>query len=159
MIDAADYELVSQYRWYWLLAGATRRTNAKGKEYAYTRAIRDDGKKITLYMHRLLYDGEPAPRVDHRDGDGLNNRRANLRGATNKQNAQSSGVSSMPNKTSLFKGVQKFGDRWKANIQVDGRSLSRIRNTEVEAAQLYDSMASEHFGEFAMTNQMLGLLN
>ena len=41
-------------------------------------------------MHRLIMGMGPGQRVDHRDGDGPNNRRANLRLITNAQNRPTS---------------------------------------------------------------------
>jgi hypothetical protein len=99
---------------------------------------------------------QPGERVDHRDGDGLNCRRQNLRHVTNSLNqANKHHVWS----ASKFKGVTKRATRWRAYITVDGkfRSLGSHATAE-EAARAYDKAAREAFGEFACTNEDLGLL-
>jgi len=47
---------------------------------------RINGKKLTVYMHRFLMDAPAHLQIDHRDHLTLNNRRYNLRLATNSQN-------------------------------------------------------------------------
>lgn len=141
VIDAEDLELVQQYRW-----------SARSQEgrwiYAFTRI---DGK--TTYLHRLLTDAGDGTEVDHRDHDGLNNRRSNLRVTTSTNNHGNQrpgrGV------TSRYKGVNwtKREKLWRARIKANGieRGLGYFR-TEVEAARAYDRAALEVFGEFAYLN-------
>lgn len=107
-------------------------------------------------MHRLLM-GAPGLQVDHIDGDGLNNRRSNLRIGTNSQN-QANRRRAFG--ASRFKGVhhEKRGKPWKAAIKISGEKIHLGSfDDEAEAARAYDRAALEHFGEFACTNEMLGL--
>lgn len=61
--------------------------------------------------------------------------------------------------SSGFKGVSKRAGKWRAYITVGGRFISLGSFTTVrEAARAYDAAAREHFGEFAATNEDLGLL-
>lgn len=111
-------------------------------------------------MHRLILGLAPGQVGDHRNGNGLDNRRENLRMATYSQNNQNARPSSK--KASPFKGVSircnRFGGRykarpWAAEIHVDGRKIGLGSfPDEVSAAKAYDVAAREHFGEFAKLN-------
>lgn len=103
--------------------------------------------------HRLAFlymTGEWPTLVDHIDGNGMNNRWANLRLATRAQNAANSGLS-VANKTG-FKGVcaGKAPGRYRATIRIGGKqvSLGTFDNPEA-AARAYRKAATEHHGEYA----------
>lgn len=137
IIDDTDAHVVQPYRWF---AKKNKRTF-----YAARSIRRTDGTVTTQYMHTLLTGW---PRVDHRDGDGLNNRRENLRRATDVQNARNG---RQRKHSSRFKGVtwNKAGRRWRAQI---GRTyLGQFEDEEV-AARVYDGAARRSFGEFAALN-------
>ena len=90
-------------------------------------------------------------RVDHINGNGLDNRRSNLRPASRSQNGANRGAPS--NNTSGFKGVTRFRLKWMAKIQVHGRTIHLgLFATPQEAARAYDTAALEHFGEYARPN-------
>lgn len=112
-----------------------------------------DGRLV--YMHREILGLPRArrPQVDHRDHDGLNNRRENLRLATSSQNLANS---RKPHRgTNRYKGVtrcERMG-KWKVQIRIDGRyRFLGYFVDEREGAQAYDAAALAHFGEFAATN-------
>lgn len=89
--------------------------------------------------------------VDHRDGDGLNNRRANIREATTVQNMHNS----KKFKDRPYKGVyyRPEYDKFLSRIKVEGKILyGVIRKTAKEAALDYDIMALHYWGEFAWLN-------
>jgi len=91
----------------------------------------------------------PLSGIDHRDGDGLNNRWRNLRPATPSQNAANAGVCST--NTSGFKGVtwNKKSQRWQAGIKKDGRSIHLgLFDAPETAHSAYTAKARELFGEF-----------
>lgn len=137
MVDADDLVLVSPYRW------------MSNGRYAYAKT--PDG---VVLMHRLIA-GVDGMMVDHIDGDGLNNQRHNLRPCTHTQNMQNRcSVSG----ASRFKGVWVEGDRWRSAIRVAGKKMHLGSFTsEIDAARSYDKAAVRLFGEFAKTNQDLGL--
>ena len=93
--------------------------------------------------------------VDHRLHDGLNNQKYNLRICTHRQNMANSRANK--NTSSRFKGVtwDKTRDRWKAQICKDkiNRCIGYFHE-EVAAAQAYNFMAHELFGEFAYYNDV-----
>ena len=105
------------------------------------------------WLHGFLTGWSP---VDHVNGNGLDNRRANLRQATNQQNSQNRGLSSI--NTSGYKGVgfDRRRRKWRAYIHVDGRQRHLgYFTTAPEAAAAYDIAAIEHFGDYARTNAQL----
>jgi hypothetical protein len=91
--------------------------------------------------------------VDHRNGDGLDNRRCNLRLCTRAQNCQSMKIA--PGKASLFRGVtwHAASNSWRARISLVGKRLHLgLFSEERAAAKAYDDAAKELHGEFAILN-------
>lgn len=147
LIDEEDREKVSAYQWY-LVEYSHGLRYAVFLHRAGRRAQRQTG------MHRLLL-GFPKGMVDHRNGNGLDNRKENLRGCTNTQNQQNQTINRRQVKSSRYKGVcwDKRSCRWIAHIRVNTRKkyLGRYLD-EADAARAYDAAALEYFGEFARIN-------
>lgn len=105
-------------------------------------------------MHRVITSAPPGMEVDHINGNGLDNRRGNLRVCTKSGNQRNQRVQSRA-KTSVFKGVSRWkkNNRWAAFIKLGGRPtyLGSFKS-EVDAALAYDAAARKHFGAFARTN-------
>lgn len=108
-------------------------------------------------MHHLILNVAPRGRgggdIDHINGDGLDNRRANLRRATRRQNIANSG--SRVDTTSRFKGVSwsEHAQAWQVHIRLERKSkYLGLYEHEDEAALVYDSVAHETYGEFARLN-------
>jgi hypothetical protein len=145
LVDACDYNLLSCFRW--------RALRVRHTWYAVSVT---DGKR-EMYMHDLILEAGGGQQVDHINGNGLDNRRCNLRPTTHALNqANKRRVWS----ASKYKGVtRRGGNRWRAYITVAGQFMSLGSfDTPEDAAQAYDMAAIEHFGEFACTNRKLGLL-
>lgn len=142
IVDDEDYELVSTFKWYALTPKATDRI------YAVSR-------RGFVYMHRLILGLHPGdPYVDHINRDGLDNRRANVRLATNSQNQANNRPQSRPT-ASRFKGVTWHGrDKlWHACIKVDQRKHHLgYSKSEEDMARAYDRAAVQYFGEYARLN-------
>lgn len=135
IIDPEDFELVRPHRWH--------AHSEQGRWYAWTSG--------TIRMHRMILGVAAGMLVDHADGDGLNNRRYNLRPATTQQNCWNS---SRDNRRSGLIGVWPNGRfRWCAVITVDGvrQHLGQFDTAE-EAAIAYDRVALATRGEFAKLN-------
>lgn len=142
LIDDADFKAVNQFKWC--------AANTRGKFYAVRTEFTP--KRKTLYLHQFLTSRKF--RIDHRDGNGLNNQRHNLRPATIKQNGRgfrrkNSGASSKFRGVSWFEAKQK----WEAAIRVSGRKIYLGRfKVEEDAARAYDAAARRYFGDFASPN-------
>lgn len=103
---------------------------------------------LSRVLGRPLLEGEY---VDHENGDGLDNRRSNLRLATPSQNACNR-INRRDN-ASGFKGVALDGSKWRARIQVSGKTKSiGLFASIIDAAIAYDRAAFQVHGEFANTN-------
>lgn len=143
VIDEADFGLVAA-------AGPWHLWPCNGKTYARRITSDETGQQKFQGLHTFLTGW---PLVDHIDGDGLNNRRANLRPATHAQNSANQKRSSR--NRSGFKGVHYYHrtSSWRAYIGVGGkqRHLGYFSTAE-EAARIYDAAALELFGEFARIN-------
>lgn len=143
LVDDSDFLKISEHKW--------QAMQKRDIWYAF-RSHQRGGMRVTILMHRVILDG--VLRVDHRNGDGLDNQRSNLRSATRSQN-QANSKKSTRNTTSRFKGVFKPTGYpiWRAKIKLRGkvRYLGSFRE-EIDAATAYDRAARQMFGEFARTN-------
>jgi len=150
-VDIGDYDLVMEYRWNVWGPYAKGPGQKPIGPYAIT-TLWIDGRKVTIRMHNLITGW---PRVDHADGDGLNNQRYNLREATQAQNRQNSTPNL--NAVSQYKGVTLRHRQplrpWVARITIDGklRYLGSFAD-EIAAAMAYDAAAQEAFGQFCLRN-------
>lgn len=124
--------------------------------YVERRPYIGSRKQITVKMHRLIMERilrralSPSELVDHSNGNGLDNRRSNLRLATRTQNRVNSRRPS--NNTSGYKGVYWDAQRnlWTAMIRVDGRLITiGDYATRDEAHDAYKIAVVEHYGDFA----------
>ena len=146
VIDDIDYLEISKYKWGLL-------KHRSGKFYAIARINRE-----SVLMHRLIMGAKSfSEKVDHADGNSLNNQRHNLRFSTNSENMMNRGLAAH-NKTG-FKGVLKRNDRrtkpYKAQIGANGRTIYIGHfDTAKEAAHAYNEKAKELHGQFAHLNQI-----
>jgi hypothetical protein len=144
VIDTDCYDLVKDRRWHAKPSGRTW--------YANNTWDNKDGVG-SMPMHRLIAGiKDPKQYVDHIDGDGLNNRRSNLRPCDNRHNIANSRRRN--DNTSGFKGVHlRPNGQYQARINIDGnrKSLGHY-DDPVMAAKIYDAAARHVYGEFARTN-------
>ena len=147
LVDDEDYDLIEQYRWY-----VEERIFPSGSisgPYART-SIHVKHKYILVFMHIMITGWS---QVDHKNHNGLDNQRKNLRQADNFQN-QANRKRDFDS-TSPYKGVtwSKTSGKWIARISIGGvrRSLGYFTD-ETEAAHAYDTAAAEAFGEYAWIN-------
>jgi len=145
-VNDEDYDLVMQYRWR-VHDPDPRPGRRRNGPYAVTSV----GRSGVLRMHCLIMG---VNGVDHRDHDGLNNQRSNLRIATQAQNNKNHRPRVTGGNSSKYKGVFR-AERglWRACISADGRrrNIGRFAS-ELEAAYAYDEAARELHGEFACPN-------
>lgn len=142
-VDEDVYVWASRYRWH---------CTAKG--YAARRRSVQEGGGVEL-LHRAILGLRGKQQGDHRNRDKLDNRRDNLRVATNGQNQ----VNQPPDKTNTtgYKGVIKARNRpgYIAQIKVEGKNvfLGYFRNKK-DAARAYNRAAEVAFGEYAYLNEV-----
>ncbi len=144
IVDDDQYEALSRHKWCV--------HNWDGYWYA-ERGAQRDGRWMTEKMHRVIMNAPNGIEVDHINGDGLDNCRANLRLATHAENM----YNQRPRRdgTSQYKGIywDKQHRAWRAQIMVDGHNIYLGDfNDEKDAAHTYDAAARRYFGEFAKTN-------
>src|SRR4030095_8449683 len=108
IVDERDNEWLSRFNWHAL--------RSRNHYYAVRSVRRDNGKIHNILMHREILNPPSGYETDHVNGDGLDNRRANLRIATHRQNQANSGMSA--NNTSGVKGCywDKPTKKWRAQI-------------------------------------------
>ena len=144
IIDDEDYEWLSQWKWY----------ARKSRNIWYAvRQEWENGRQKQIHMHREILKPPIGMETDHRDRNGLNNQRNNLRIATRIQNTRNRKANQ--NGTSTFKGVfwNPAHDKWQAQIRVKRQRIHLgYFPCEMDAARTYDKAAKEYFGEFACIN-------
>lgn len=141
-VDEEDFERVSKFRWHVTSHG-----------YAATNLSRRGPERGSLYMHRLILDAPPGLQVDHINGNGLDNRRSNLRlcrAGENRRNMRPVGGKSKY--IGVYMGHLKK-NKWHAGISVGNKHVHLGSfPTEEAAARARDVASIKYFGEFARLN-------
>lgn len=141
VIDASDAGMLSNWNWCF-------RAGPRGGYAGRGQII--EGRRHIVYMHRAILGAPGHLHVDHINGDGLDNRRANLRTATLAQNRWNEGV--RKNNLSGFKGVSFVAAKakWRAEINASGRKhhLGYFATAE-DAGAAYAAAAKELHADFA----------
>lgn len=135
LVDEEDFENLNQYKWYGVIYPS-----------------RYLPKYSTQSMHRMLMGNPEGMQVDHINGDGFDNRKANLRICTRSENLYNQ---KKYKGQSSYKGVSWFKPtkKWRANINFKKKYiLLGYFNTELAAAMVYDMAAVDLHGEFARLN-------
>lgn len=140
LVSARDFKRVSEHKWW----------AQKERRRWYVRTW-IDGRHIRL--HRFILNTPAGVDVDHRDSNGLDNRRPNIRNCSRRQNAWNS--RKRAGCSSIYKGVNWQGQDglWQAGIFVNGgRMFLGLYADEGKAAKAYNKAAKKHFGAFARLN-------
>lgn len=140
-VDDEDYSIIMENRWYVL---------KKKSGVIYARTTR--GNKEVL-MHRIIMGAiSPMDQIDHKDGDGLNNQKNNLRPCNHSGNAKNR----KPRGKSKYNGVfPRKNMRWEANINIGGKQkYLGLYQTEIEAAIAFNLVAIKTGDEFYRLNDI-----
>jgi hypothetical protein len=137
-LDTKDYPLVAPFRWYPF-------TRPRGEGfYAVTT------EQTRQFMHVLIMGGKG---YDHKDRNGLNNRRDNLRAASICQNMMNRGKIRRPCSSKYIGVHHRDSGKWQAHIQANRKSRHiGTFDSEIAAARARDTVARELHGEFAVLN-------
>jgi len=152
-VDVADFADVSRWNWCATKGGASDRYSKNDKWYAARGRTPKEkaatGRKAVVLLHRYILKVGPKQKIDHVDRDGLNNRRKNLRLATNAENAMN-----MPARNATgFKGVSRHKNGWRAVIKHNYRNINLGSfDTKEDAARAYDAAAIRLHPEHALLN-------
>ncbi len=147
IVDKADYEWLSAYKWHWHDGYAARNLPRNGKS-----------QRIRLMHREIMGIGDPIILVDHENLNGLDNRRSNLRLTDKRGNGCNRGP--QKNNRHGYKGVKEFrayprAKPFCARIGSHGKTYhGPYRRTAVEAALDYNELAKLHHGEFAFLNEV-----
>ena len=162
LYDAEDEDKVSAHKWSVVPKSTIREYN---QFYVMASIPHPDGnkRKTTIRLHRLIMDTPIGMETDHINGNGLDNRKSNLRVCTKSENQRNRGAH--VNNTSGYKGVvymkkskrmkNPYKKPWRARIGSEGRGKKlNIGHyaTKEEAARAYDAKAKELHGEYAYLN-------
>lgn len=156
LIDDKDFNLINQHKWC--------AVKARGTHYAVRQITIRSGnkqknierKQKMIYMHREIMKNkfEKDEDIDHINGNGLDNRRCNLRSCTRSENLMNQ---KKTRGSSKYKGVYfyKITKKWRTVIMLDGQQIHLgYFNNEIEAAKAYNKAAIEYFGKFARLNNV-----
>lgn len=156
VVDDGDFALISAYSWH-------AKSGKLGVWYAAARGTNGTPRRGHILMHRLILGVADERLVDHIDGNGLNNTRANLRACNARQNAENkANLAARKRAAGTFLGVSfvKAAGLWTANIHAGrlcrngerARISLKCHASAEEAARIYDSAARHYFGAFAGLN-------
>lgn len=143
LVDDEDFEALNQFRWC---------VKQKATTFYAMRKNTVGGKQESIMMHCIIMGGKG---VDHKDHNGLNNQKDNLRLCTNSENAMNR--RKQRGCVSAYKGVSFYRrtGKWQAYIRIDDKSIYLgYFISEMAAAKAYNTKAAELFGEFANLNKL-----
>ena len=147
IVDPDDCDTLSRYKWYAVKGGNTF--------YAVRgQWSKQSKKRLTISMHNVIIETPDGYIVDHINHNGMDNRKANLRPATQAENARNARYPKK-NTSSKYRGVwyNRQTKKWRATISVD-RKRKQIGyfTDERDAARAYDTTAKKYYGQFVVLN-------
>jgi hypothetical protein len=144
IVDETDWSEMSKHKWY-------------SERRRYTHYVRKSSPPRER-LHQFIVSVPQGKDIDHINGDGLDNRKCNLRICTRSENAANK--CKYKKTRSRFKGVgwHKRGRKWEAQIMCNYKKIYLgLFDSELEAAQAYNKKALALFGEHAYLNDVRAL--
>lgn len=142
LVDDADYEWLNQWKWFAWKSSASKTWYASRNE----RVRPGRGGYVQLTMHGQITGFGPR-KTDHKDRNGLNNQRDNLRPAEPHQQAANRGLRS--DNLSGARGLTWFKGKWQVRIRVRGHLIFLgYFKDKARACEAYRLAAMQYFGEF-----------
>lgn len=153
-VDDEDLSLSTEKGWCGCIHSHKRQDGKYGNVFKYiVRHSSGNGRRKNQYLHRMIVNAPKYAKVDHKNGDTLDNRRSNLRICSTAENVRNS--VKISRNTSGYKGVSflRRTSKWKVTITVNGdhKHLGYFSTREA-AAMAYNVAAEKYFGEFAKLN-------
>lgn len=145
LVDDEDYDLLSKQSWFRIK----------------NNYITGNRKRKTVLIHRIIMNATCYQKVDHIDGNPLNNQKSNLRICTQIENVRNQKI--RKNNTSGYKGVtfkrrmikNKEYSYWCARLGFNNKRIHLgYFKTQIDAAKAYNIAAIKYFGEFAKLNEI-----
>lgn len=149
IVDPERYEELARHKWFaaWNKSGYYAKRMVKAEKGSKAR-------QKCVNMHSVILSAPKGKVIDHINHNSLDNRIANLRIVTPRQNSWNR-RKRKGNCTSKYKGVSRVDNngKWRAIIIDNGRKISIGHfDDEKAAARAYDAKAGELFGEYAAPN-------
>lgn len=149
LVDDEDYDLLTIHKWSALKAQRQNRVN-----FYAVRTVTADGQQDCIYMHRVVIGAADGQKVDHKNGNGCDNQKSNLRFANSSQNVANQIALLRANKSG-YRGVYwaAYAKRWRAQLGGHGARVHLgYFDDPLAAARAYDRAAVAVWGEFARPN-------
>ena len=142
LVDDEDFEMLSKHKWYF--------STSKNKTFFYAKSFSSrDGKLFNLYAHRLVMNCPKDMLVDHKNHNGIDNRKENLRICTVRDNARNR--FGLETNKSGMKGVHKVIRKKDGTKYVSSITLGTF-DTPEEAQEAYTRAAKMIFGDYFCTS-------
>ena len=150
IIDLEDLDRVINFPYTWY----AKLNKSIGKYYAYASEYHSETKRCKpIFLHQFIMDAN-GKTVDHKDNDGLNNRKSNLRVTLDKNNSTNR-RSRNKNNSSGYRNVSwsKYYNKWIVQMQIDKKNKLLGKFDDVhEAGKFAEEMRKKYYGEFAGNN-------
>lgn len=150
IIDLEDLERVISFPYTWY----AKLNKSIGKYYVYTSEYCTETKRCKpIFLHQFIVDAK-GKTVDHKNNDGLDNRKSNLRVVLDKNNSTNR-RSKNKNNTSGYRNVcwSKSYNKWIVQMQVNKKHKVLGQFDDVhEAGKFAEEMRKKYYGEFAGKN-------
>ena len=142
LVDDEDFERVNKLKWY---------AHREGDTFYAIHKFVVDGSQKGITMQQFLLDVPKGRLIDHKNGEGLDNQRANIRECSKAENVRN--CKKNCKNTTGYKGVTYIKGMFIARIKFNYKKITLGRfKTAIEAALAYDEGSKKYHGEFGRTN-------